>query len=304
MALAAALPAASADTLHAAYKDVAWGLTDEVLSEAPALLLSFVTGECGSERWGDTDGAAFAAAQLPRLEAAGRRYMVATGGALGIFTCATDTAMDQFVARYDSRLLIGLDFDIEGAQTAAQIDSLAARMARLQQQRPALRLMFTLATFAASDGSGRSLNATGLQVLDAMRRHGLDAIINLMVMNYGAASPAVCVPQALPGRGCDMGASALQAVQNLHRVHRVPYDRIAVTPMLGENDVAQNVFTPADAMLLARAAAHLGLAGVHHWSLDRDQPCPPGEPRVSPRCHALTGVPQGIFGLLLGERTR
>lgn len=268
-------------------------------------MLSFATGECGDERWGDTAGDAFAAALKPRLAAAGRGFVVSTGGALGIFTCADDAGMDRFVARWDAPGLIGFDFDIEGAQTPAQVDALVARLARLAQRRPGLRLSFTLATWAAADGSGRSLNATGERVLDALRRHRLDAIINLMVMNYGEPSRAVCVPRAgAAQRSCDMGASALQAVENLHRGHGVPYGRIAVTAMLGENDVAANVFTPADALALSRAADRLGLAGVHHWSLDRDRPCPAGEPRVSATCHALPQVPAGTFGALLDRPAR
>ncbi len=99
-----------------------------------------------------------------------------------------------------------------------------------------------------------------------------------------------------------MGRSALQAARNLHDAEGVPYGRIAVTAMLGQNDVAGNVFTPEDAAVLAQGAKQLGLAGVHHWSLDRDQPCAAGGPRVSPHCHGLPGVTAGSFGALLDPR--
>lgn len=267
------------------------------------LFWAFATGDCSAERWGSADDgidtARFAQANVAAAVAARQPYVVSTGGALGIFTCSDDAALQAFVERYDSAWLRGLDFDIEGAQTAAQIDSLVAVLARLQVQRPALRISFTLATHASADGRG--LNDTGLQVLQALRRTGLDrrAVINLMVMNYGEADARWCVLRA--GR-CDMGRSAVQAALNLHRQHGWPLGRIAVTAMPGENDVAGNVFTPADARHLARAARRLGLAGVHHWSIDRDQPCGAGEPRVSPACHALPGVPAGRFGQWLGGR--
>lgn len=295
---------ATAAPLDGPYKDVTRGLgaPEPLITTAPwhdrrqTLLWAFATGECGDERWGEgIDTAAFARANVAQAQRQGQRYIVSTGGALGIFSCASDEGMARFVDRYDSPLLAGLDFDIEGAQTPEQIDALVDRLAVLQRRRPALRISFTLATHASA--SGRGLNASGEQVMRSIARAGLQgAVINLMVMNYGEADARWCVMRR--GR-CDMGRSALQAVRNLHRAFGVPYGQIAVTAMPGENDVAGNVFTLADARRLAKAARQLGLAGVHHWSLDRDQPCPPGEPRVSPRCHALPGVPAGRFGAAL-----
>ena len=113
-----------------------------------------------------------------------------------------------------------------------------------------------------------------------------------MVMNYGPADRRWCLPRQ--GR-CDMGRSALQALRNVHLKYGIPYARLAVTPMLGENDVAGNVFSLADARRLRRDARSLGLAGVHFWSLGRDQPCLPGQPRVSPQCHGLGAVAPGAF---------
>lgn len=299
-AASTAAPAA----INAPYKDVSIGI-DPAAPRIAALPLplkvvtwAFATGECGEERWAphvDTD--AFARLNLAAYRASGTGYIVSTGGEAGIFTCASDAGMARFLARYDSPQLRGLDFDIEGQQTPAQITSLVQRLRTLQRQRPGLRLSFTLATFAASDGSQRSLNALGERVHQAIRDNGLEgAVYNLMVMNYGPPNPAHCV---VKDGHCDMGASALQAARNLHQRHGVPFHQIALTAMLGENDVAGNVFTLADAELLKRGAAALGLAGVQHWSLDRDTPCPAGAPRVSPTCHALPGVPPLAFTRLL-----
>ena len=266
------------------------------------LLWAFATGHCGQERWrpndteADTD--AFARAGVAEMLRRGQDYVVSTGGEAAGFLCDSDADFARFVARYQSPHLKGLDLDIERQQTPAQIDALAARLAFAHRTWPALRLSVTLATHAASDGSGRSLNATGDTVLAALQRHGVTeaVVVNLMVMNYGPADPRWCVVKV--GR-CDMGASALQAARNLHEQRGVPYARIALTLMPGENDVAGNLSSPDDARTGMAGARALGLAGVHFWSVDRDQPCPPGEPRVSPRCHALPGVPVGTFGRIL-----
>ncbi|WP_396271366.1 glycosyl hydrolase [Ideonella sp.] len=300
--------ARSADFFFAPYKDASLmldastgrmqalagqGAEPLLASTWPALIWAFATGECGQERWGEVDTDRFAQANVAAFVQAKRPYVVSTGGEAGSFTCGSDAGFAQFLARYDSPFLKGLDFDIERQQTAAQIDDLVQRAAALQRQRPELRISFTVATHAATNGSQQSLNPLGETVLRSLRRHGFEAaILNLMVMNYGPAKAAHCVLRE--GR-CDMGASALQAARNVHVKYGVPMNRIALTPMLGENDVAANIFTVEDAQRVAREARAAGLAGLHYWSLDRDQPCPPQEPRVSPRCHALPQVSPSSF---------
>lgn len=305
-ALAVAALSAAAAPWSGPYQDVSIG--GRVPFESPpwlvapapgrVLIWAFATGECGEERWGAVDTATFAAANVAAAVKAGRDYIISTGGEAGIFTCASDEGMRRFVERYHSPHLVGLDFDIEGRQTPGQIDSLVRRAAAAQARWPQLRLSFTLATHAAADGSRRSLNATGEAVMKAIAATPLaqTAVINLMVMNYGPADARWCVPREA---ACDMGRSALQAARNLHQTHGVPYARIAITAMLGENDVAGNVTRIEDAAVMTRGARELGLAGLHHWSVHRDQPCAAGAPRVSPQCHAVPGVPAGDFARVL-----
>lgn len=307
--------------LQGAYKDATQHLDPQTLrmrskiAAAPAqtlpepkgfgdtLVWAFATGECGQERWGDFDTDRFAAANRAAFSVARANYIVATGGEAGIFTCTTRAGMQRFLARYDSPQLVGLDFDIEGKQTAAQIDALVRQVAALARQRPKLRMSFTVATHASPDGSLRSLNATGERVLTSLRRHRLrSAVLNLMVMNYGPADTRWCVlTQGDGAPRCAMGPSALQAARNVHAKYQWPLSQIALTPMLGENDVDGNRFMPQDAQDVVAGARQLGLAGVHHWSLDRDQPCPAGSPRVSPQCHGLNTLAPRAFAAALGE---
>lgn len=262
-----------------------------------AQVWAFARGECGEERWGELDGAQVAADNVPRFAQAGVGYIVSTGGQGNAFTCATDAGMDAFVSRYKSPQLVGFDFDIEHGQTAAQIDSLVQRIANVQKSHPHWRYSFTIATHAASDGSRRSLNGTGEQVLAALRKHGVqDYVLNLMVMDYGPASRKVCVVRR--GR-CDMGASALQAAQNVHRKYGVPYAQIALTPMIGVNDVVENVFTLNDARATVAAARKFGMAGVHYWSLDRDKPCSKPTKGADPACSTMPDVPAGAYQRVL-----
>ena len=256
-----------------------------LLPGATALSLAFASGECGQEKWGDLAAQAVAQANVAALNRAGMPYIISTGGEGNIFSCGSDAGMEQFVTRYASPMLLGFDFDIEAGQTPAMVNSLLQRIKVAQLRRPHLRMSFTVATHAASDAGQASLNAQGQQVLAAIRAVQLDHyVINLMVMNYGPAKPAHCVVRE--GR-CDMAASAAQAVQNLHSRYGIPKAQIAITAMLGINDVVENVFTPADATALARMARQEQLGGLHFWSLDRDTPCAGGATTVSPTCSSL-----------------
>lgn len=263
------------------------------------LTWAFASGECGEEVWFDrTSGEV--AANVAAFVKAGRPYIVSTGGAEHMFTCASAAGMERFMARYDSPQLVGVDFDIEDKQTPAQVDALMAAIEDAQRRRPRLRYSFTLATHAASDGSGDSLNALGESILAAIERHHVQgAVLNLMVMDYGPASAKACV---VKDGVCDMGASALQAARNVHARYGIPYARIALTAMIGMNDVVSNVFTPADAHTMVDGARTLGLAGVHYWSLGRDKPCGKPMTAASDACSGVDAPAQAFEAILAQDR--
>lgn len=264
-----------------------------VVHPPATVTLAFASGECGDERWGRLDARQVASANVQAFASAGLSYIISTGGEGGVFTCATDAGMERFIARYQSAQLLGIDFDIEASQTDEMISSLVRRAKAAQARHPHLRFSFTLATFAASDGSGASLNATGERVMRALRAARMEHfLINLMVMNYGPATPANCVVRQ--GR-CDMAESAAQAVRNLQAKYKVPFNQVELTAMIGVNDVTGNVFTVDDARELAKFARSNHLAGLHYWSLDRDTPCEAGETKVSPTCSSLNKIPSLAF---------
>ncbi|MEO6690576.1 MAG: carbohydrate-binding protein, partial [Dokdonella sp.] len=265
------------------------GLLATQLPHLGAITLAFATGECGSENWGGVAGAGFASANIPALAARGVRYVISTGGQAGAFTCASSGGMAAFIARYSSAQLAGIDFDIEGGQTQAQINALIASAVSQQASHPNLRFSFTLATLAASDGSYGGLNGVGDMVVRAVKASTLsNYTINLMVMDYGGPSAGVCV---VAGGVCDMGHSAIQAAVNLQHTYAIPFSRIELTPMIGLNDVSSETFKLADVDTLSTYASSNHIAGVHFWSLDRDTPCAGGAASwASPICNSTAGT--------------
>jgi chitinase len=315
-----AAPRSAARFIYSPYKHVPIGLSEaRLLSTAAggvprpivtegrstlpagvsALTLAFATGECGAESWDGMEPRDWVNANLPALDRAGIDYIISTGGEAGAFTCASDAGMETFIARYASSHLVGIDFDIERGQSDEILDSLARRIAAARQKHPELRMSFTLATWAAADGSGAGLNADGERVMRAIRAAGIgDFYVNLMVMDYGEATARNCVVVA---GVCHMGRSAIQAARNLNERYGVPLDRIELTPMLGVNDVTSNIFTLDDARIVGRFVGESGLGGLHFWSLDRDTPCPHGGAGVSSTCSGLASVPPLGFTMALRD---
>ena len=298
-----ALPARAAPAFVAGpYQLLA--LTDGTAQRIPHGTLSwaFATGECGEEVWHAQSGQQVAVRNVADFVKAGRPYIISTGGAEHKFTCATAAGMERFIQRYDSKQLVGIDFDIEDKQSPEQVDALMAAIRDAQRRRPQLRYSFTLATHAAADGSQASLNPLGESILAAVRRHGVqDAVFNLMVMDYGPAAPKVCVVKE---GVCDMGQSALQAARNVHAKYGIAYERIALTAMIGMNDVVSNVFSLDDARVMVEGARMLKLAGVHYWSLGRDKPCgKPGDKPMTAASDACSGVDSqaGAFEAILSQ---
>ncbi|MGN6408023.1 MAG: carbohydrate-binding protein, partial [Curtobacterium sp.] len=157
-----------------------------------AITLAFATGTCGSENWGGVAADAFASANIPKLDAAGVNYIVSTGGAAGSFKCS-GTALQSFIARYATPHMIGVDFDIESGQSAADVQNLVNAAALAQSKYPGMRFSFTLATLAASDGSFGGLNSTGDATVKAIKASSLtNYTVNLMTMDFGRATTANC----------------------------------------------------------------------------------------------------------------
>ena len=279
--------------------------------------LAFATGECGTENWGGVPGAAMASANVALLGQANVKYILSTGGAAGSFTCGSDAGMAAFINRWASPNLVGVDFDIEAGQSQQVIGDLIARIKAAHAAFPSLRFSLTLATLANNDG-GATARSLGAAVQDSFNVYGDETLaavkstlgfdgtpatwpayvtVNLMTMDYGSPSMGVCV---VANGACQMGQSALQAAYNLRDKWGVPFTAVELTPMIGGNDVAGEQFTLADVDTIAAFALAQKLAGVHHWSYDRDVDCAAGY--ASPTCNSMGGAgTRGFLAKFLGD---
>ena len=113
-----------------------------------------------------------------------------------------------------------------------------------------------------------ALGDDGHNVMNAIKAAGLkNYIINLMTMDYGAATNKVCV---VSGNSCEAGQSAIQAAMDLHNFYGVPYNQIEITPEIPADDGGVPFSLTTDLTAVTSFVKANGLAGLHYWSYDRD----------------------------------
>lgn len=239
--------------------------------------LAFVSPGGGCvPRWGGRQSldANPVARQADRLRARGGDVRVSFGGQSGNELARACGSVDALVKAYrtviDAYRLTKVDFDLEGpALTDTRANDLRARaVARLQQQRRNLDVSFTLPVLPSG------LNRHSVAVLANAKKHGLRlSTVNIMAMDYGTFYDG------------DMGAYAVAAATATHkqvkaalgiRDEAAAWRTVAVTPMIGVNDVKGEVFTAANAVHLKKFAHAKGLGRLSMWSVARDRPCQGG----------------------------
>jgi hypothetical protein len=265
--------------------------------------LAFVVsgGGCTPE-WGGTTaiGDNPVAAEISALRAMGGDVRVSFGGEDGSELAQTCTSASQLAAAYQQVIsaydLNKIDFDIEGAA----LDDTAANtvrdqaLAQLQAQDPGLQVSFTLPV----EPSG--LTQDGISLLSGAVSAGVSiSAVNVMAMDYGDADAPD--PATMMGTYAIDAATATDAqiAGVLGISDAAAWAKVAVTPMIGQNDQTDEVFTVADAQQLETFAAAKHLAWLSMWSAGRDTECPGGvDTTASPTCSGIVETPQEFMETL------
>ncbi len=199
-----------------------------------------------------------------------------------------------------------VDFDIEGAATAdaASIDRRSLALAQLQGDYAARGKTLTVSLTLPVLPQGLTLD--GVNIVNSAARNGLNlGVVNVMAMDYG--------DWAAPSPAGKMGDYADQSAQSTHDQLKTVYPNLSdaqlwrmvgITPMIGVNDTQSEVFTVADADIVAAFATrhHIGRIGM--WSLTRDQQCPQGVTgSADATCSSILQAPHAFshaFGVFSG----
>ncbi|MFD5870598.1 cellulose binding domain-containing protein [Streptomyces sp. NPDC060322] len=254
--------------------------------------LAFITsgGSC-APLWGGVTGLADdkVAAQIAALRAEGGDVRVSFGGAAGAELALHCSSAAELATAYgkviDTYELTKVDFDIEGGalpDTAANSRRSQA-IAQLQKSHPGLDVSFTLPVMP------EGLTQPGVDLIVDAEKNGvsIDAV-NIMAMDYGAS---------YSGDMGDYAAQAATATQAqikgvLGLSDAAAWKAVAVTPMIGVNDVATEIFTVEDAAQLVKFAQEKGIGRLAMWSGTRDAQCAGGaKPTADPVCSSILQEP-------------
>ncbi|MER7669102.1 cellulose binding domain-containing protein [Kitasatospora sp. NPDC096128] len=246
--------------------------------------LAFVVSGGGCEpKWGGVSdlSADAVAAQIGALRAIGGDVRVSFGGANGSELALACGSAADLAAAYgkviDAYGVTRLDFDVEGGAIADAAANTRRAQAVAQLQRDAaakgkpLDVSFTLPALPSG------LTQDGVDLVAGAKAAGVAiGAVNIMAMDFGdGVAPD---PQGRMGTYAIAAATATQAQVKsvLGLDDAAAWRKVAVTPMIGVNDVASEVFTVADAKQLADFAAGKHLAWLAMWSGTRDKACDGG----------------------------
>ncbi|MFB7652009.1 MULTISPECIES: chitinase [unclassified Streptomyces] len=289
-------------TAYAPYVSATTASANDTAGDPATYNLAFVlsSGDDCVPRWNgvqDIDDAS-ATARVAKLTESGATVRVSFGGASGTeLAAACDNASDlarAYGEALDAAGATRADFDIEGDELtdAGSVALRSQAIALLQEERSDLEVSFTLPVMPSG------LDSDSLALLASANDHGVRVgAVNLMTMNYGESYTG------------DMGDYALASARAAHAQLREVFGTsdaeawqgMALTSMLGVNDVAGETFTLADAAEVRAFAAEKGIAWVSVWASFRDQPCADdtGTDDAATDCSGVTQE-AGAFGAAFG----
>ncbi|WP_328480351.1 chitinase [Streptomyces sp. NBC_00377] len=239
--------------------------------------LAFViAGDSGcTPTWNGADaiGDSAVKSRVSALTASGATARVSFGGASGKELAAACAGASELTRAYGDALdAVGstqADFDIEGDELSdsASVALRSRAIAALQAERPGLEVSFTLPVMPSG------LDSDSLALLASANKYDVQvSTVNLMTMNYGESYAG------------DMGGyaitSATAAQAQLKKVFGTTdagaWKGMALTSMIGTNDVDNETFSLSDAAQVRTFAEEKGISWVSMWSTFRDRQCEDG----------------------------
>jgi hypothetical protein len=289
----------SAGTSYAPYVSATEASDNDSAGSPSVYNLAFVIAD-GSDctpSWNGTSaiGDSSVTSRIGALKENGGQVRVSFGGASGKELAETCSSAAKLAAAYGKALDAAgsslADFDIEGdaLTDSDSVDLRSEAIALLQEERSDLAVSFTLPVMPSG------LDDDSVALLESANNKSVQvSTVNIMTMNYGESYDG------------DMGAyaitSAKAAQAQLKSVFgtsdSTAWRALALTSMIGTNDVDGETFTLSDAAQVRAFAEAKEVAWVSMWSTFRDQQCESGDSDEDDPLTNCSGVSQssGAFG--------
>ncbi len=215
--------------------------------------------------------------------------------------CPSAQALEQqYQYVVDHYHVYNLDFDIEGTalNSQASIQMRNQALALLQKNEAALGHTVTVSYTLPVMPWGLLSNSQYL--LNNAAANGVNvSVVNVMAMDYGLTNPQN-----------QMGNWAIQAAQATEaqlakiwpqKTASQLWSMVGLTPMIGQNDLSGEIFTPQNASQVYDFAVSQGMGRLSYWSAERDFECSGGADVNSNTCSGVIQTPYEFASLLMGS---
>lgn len=298
-ASASASEASSAVTSYAPYVSATEASDNDSAGSPSVYNLAFVIadGSTCTPKWNGTDaiGDSAVKSRISALKEDGAEVRVSFGGASGKELAETCSTAAKLAAAYGAALDAAgsslADFDIEGdaLTDSDSVDLRSEAIALLQKERSDLAVSFTLPVMPSG------IDDDSVALLESANNHSVQvSTVNIMTMNYG---------ESYDGDMGDYAITSAKAAQTQLKSifgtsDSTAWRAIALTSMIGTNDVDGETFTLSDAAQVREFAESKEVAWVSMWSTFRDQQCESGDADGDDALTNCSGVSQdaGAFG--------
>lgn len=244
--------------------------------------------------------------RIARLKQQGGTVAVSFGGLKNNELAMTCDDEDKLLKAYDSVIdrydLTTIDIDLEREALTDPVTNArrAKVLARLQAEYR--KSGKPLAIWATVPVTTMGLSKEGTDAISALLENSVDlAGINIMTMNYGEEN-----------KFKTMSDAAINAIKSTKRQIGILYDnankhlndgtlwrKIGITPMIGQTDIKEEVFTISDAKRLNEFAINNGIGRMSMWSANRDVQCGTNYVDVTVVSPSCSGVKQDKFAYML-----
>ena len=291
--------ASSSVTSYAPYVSATEASGNDSAGSPSVYNLAFVIadGSACTPSWNGTSaiGDSSVTSRISALKEDGAQVRVSFGGASGKELAETCSTAAKLAAAYGKALDAAgsslADFDIEG-DALTDSDSVELRseaIALLQEERSDLAVSFTLPVMPSG------LDDDSVALLESANDKAVQvSTVNIMTMNYG---------ESYDGDMGDYAITSAKAAQAQLRdvfgtSDSTAWRAMALTSMIGTNDVDGETFTLSDAAQVREFAEAKEVAWVSMWSTFRDQECDSGNSDEDDALTNCSGVSQssGAFG--------
>ncbi len=219
--------------------------------------------------------------RIARLQQQGGSVAVSFGGASNNELAVGCTNPQKLLSAYRSVVerynlnTIDLDLENRALTDVAAGGRRAAAIAKLQSERRAAGKK--LAVWVTLPGSPQGLTRDGFHAVAQLLKHGVDlAGVNIMTMDYGSSlSPGQTMLTASESAitHTEHQIKSLYQQAGVHLHNTTLWSKTGITPMIGQNNNRNEVFTLRDAKRLNKFALSHGVGRMSMWSVNRDIMC-------------------------------